>query len=356
MRKYACGEEKSIAFLPIRVITLKASPVSFTTVPAEPNVVLVSTLDRQILRYNVSSGKLLHSFKASDTSGDSVIMSSLEVHEVDYLSTASRLVLGLSSTDKSIRIHEYDSGAMLSRVYGQNAVSAIKLLRRYVEGESPRDHLISCGLDGTVILWRLSCKPLRPSESHGTLNGEDSTLRQTPPSTHPLRRILSKAELSDLQKSLTIDSDRMTPVRGPSSLRVRRKTSRYSLAAAPKISALALPSSLSLSKAKVQHELSQSHSQNSRSQEIVSKTRSNPSSLGSRRRSKSAPNLNDLSNLGDQLCVSLRRFRDSITTSSLAKIEPHVLQEELATELRLTIRALDNSANSKHETCKDLDG
>ena len=349
VRKMARREEHSIAFLPVRVITLKASPVSL--VLADPDVVLVSTLDRQVLSYNVSSGRLLHNFKASDPkSGDGVIMSSLEVHELEHLIPSSRLVLGVSSTDKSIRIHEYDSGAMLIREYGQNAVSAVKLLRRYIEGESPRDHLVSCGLDGTVMTWELSCDPQKRSEFHDTLNGEESPSIQLPPSALPLRRILSKAEFSDLQKSLVSDGDRVTPMRNFSPSRVRRNDSRHSFTVAPKISAPTLPhfkgASPSPANARVQHQLSQRHSQTPSSQKNTLNSKPKPTSPDSRQRSKSVANLNDLNDVGKQICVSLRSFRSRIASSSMAKLERGTLRE-LVQELSLAIIAFDDGAGSK---------
>lgn len=352
VRKLVHGEEGLIALLPVRVITLKASPVSLTAVPAEQSVVLVSTLDRQVLRCDVSSGRILHSFKASDpTSGDSVIMSSLEVHELDDLKIASRLILGVSPTDKSIRIHEYDSGAMLVREYGQTAVSSIKLLRRSLEGESPRNYIVSCGLDGTVMIWGLSHSPPKPSESsHGTPNGIESPSRQTSPSAQPLRRILSKAELSDFQKSLASEGNTVTPIGGSSPSRVRRKTSKYNVAAAPKNSspALSYPVGTSLSPAsgRNQRQSLQGHSSALSSQKKTLSLRSKPPSLDSRRRSKSAANLNDLNELAEQMCMSLCAFRNRITSSSVAKLEHGTLQE-LDKELNLTIRALDDNARSK---------
>ena len=349
VRKGACGKEQSMVFLPIRVITLKASPVSLTAVPAEPNVVLISTLDRQILRYNVSSGRLLHSFKASDpTTGDSILISSLEVHKLDHLPTASRLIFGVSSTDKSIRIHEYDSGTMLTREYGQNAVSAVKLLQRYVDGESPSDHLISCGLDGTVMKWSLSCSSPKPSTIQDNSDGEASPSRQLVPSAQPLRRILTKAKISDLQKSLASETDTGTSIQGSS---LSRKTSRYSIVAAPKISAPArpYPAGVPLSPAdgRLQRQISQGSSPTSSTQKVTLKSKSKPPSLDSQRRCKSAANLNDLNDLGEQICIALRSFRKRITSSSVAKLEHNTLPE-LKQELHLTIGALDDKAISKH--------
>ena len=321
---------------------------------------LVSTLDKQVFRYNVSSGRLLHSFKASDpTTGESLLMSSLEVHEVDHLATASRLIFGISPTDKTIRVHEYDSGAMLTREYGQNAVSALKLLRD-VEGESPRDHLVSCGLDGTVMTWGFSCNSLKSSASHDIPNSEDSPSRQIPHSAQPLRRVLSKAQISDLRKSLSSESDTVTPMRGSSPSCVLPKSSKYSSVAAPKISAPPRPypagASPSPADARVQRQLSQSHSPTPSSQKITLKSRSKTPSLDSRRRSKSAANLNDLNGLGEQICLSLRTFRSRIISlSSAAKLE-HNTFPELVRELNLTIRALADKANGKYTGGEALGG
>lgn len=359
VRKIVHGNEQSmIALLPIRVITLKASPVSVTAVPAEPNVVLVSTLDKQILKFNVTSGRILHSFKASDpTSGDSVTMSSLEVHELDDLATTSRIIIGVSPTDRSIRIHEYGSGAMLIREYGQNAVSAIKLLRSSVDGEPPRNYLVSCGLDGTVMTWDLSFNPPKPSESRGTSLGPELTSRQTSPSAQPPRRILSKAKLSDFQKSLASEGDTVTPIRGSSPSRVRHKISRHNLAAAPKIAAPALScpvgASLSPANGKVARQSSQDHLPTSQKNTLNSRSKSN--SLENQQRSKSAANLNDLNDLGTQMCISLRTFRNRITSSSVAKLEHGTLQE-LGRELNLTIRALDDYGSSNDVGCEVIGG
>ena len=313
---------------------------------------LVSTLDKQILRYNVDSGRLLHSFKGSDpASGDSVIMSSLEVHELADIATASRIILGVSITDKSIRIHEYDSGALLTWEYGQNAVSAIKLFRRSVEGESPRNHLVSCGLDGTVMTWILSYdqpKP-KPSGSHDSpISEASSPPRQLLLTAQPVRRILSKAELSNFQESLASKGDIVTPIRGASPSRVRQKTSRYTVAmpkTAPPPIANTVSTSLSTN-GKSRRQPLQGHSPTPPDQKNIVTSRSKRLSLDNRRRSKSAANLNDLNELGGKMSKSLREFRHRITSSSVAKLEHGTLQD-LAKELNLTIRALNDKASSK---------
>ena len=333
VRKLARREGQCIAFVTTRIITLKASPLSLATIPSETSVILVSTLDRQILRYDVTSGRLLHSFKNLDpTTGESLLMSSLEVHELDHLTRASRLIVGVSSTDKSIRALDYDSGVVLFREYGQN-VSAVKLFRRYVEGESPcpYDRLVSCGVDGTVMTWKLLRDSLKSKTIHSATISEESPARQISPFVQPLRRILSKAELAGLQKSLASESDRVTPI--------RRKAPGYSLAAAPNISALTAGTSLSPADARVRRQPSQGHSPTLSGRKNGLRTESKPLSLD-RRRSQSAANLNDLKALGEQICISLRTLRNRITSPSMAKLEPDMLTE-LIKELNLTVCALD---------------
>lgn len=299
----------------------------------------------------MSSGRLLHSFKTSDpTSGDSVVMSSLEVYELEHPTTALCLILGVSSTDKSIRIHEYDSGAMLTREYGQNAVSAIKLLRRYVEDESPRDYLVSCGLDGTIMTWVLSCNSPESSGFHNTPNVGESASVSIKPSSQPLRRVLGKAELSDLQKCMAGEGDTVTPIRGSSASCAQRKTSKYTLAAAPKISGPGLPypagTSLSPANARIQRRLSQGHSPTP-SQKVTLKSRYEPPSVDTGRQSKSVANLDDLNGLAEQICISLNNFRTRITSSSVAKLE-HSTLTRLAKDLNLTSHALDEYTSSKY--------
>ena len=355
VRKMASGEGGSLAYIPIRVINLKASPVSFTGVPTEPNVVVISTMDRQIQRYDISSGRLLHSFKASDpATGDSVIMSSLEVQKLEKASS-SQLLLGVSSTDKSIRIHDYDSGSLLTREHGQLAVSAIKLIQEPTSNKPMRNHLISCGLDGTVMTWELCSHLRRNSGSDGIPNGANDTESLTKANgtpTQPLRRILSKAEISDFQKSLESESDTVSPMsRAPSPSRVRRKTSRFSLAATPKLAPPTLPNGLnspiSPSRGRFDRRSSQEHSPTGPSHQSKQNSKAKRPSLDDRRRSKSTANLNDLNDSAEQLCKALQTFRKRIASAAAEKLNPGTGQE-LEGELKLALSALSEKTRRNH--------
>jgi WD40 repeat protein len=235
------GMTTSVAYINIRVITLKSSPTSMATVFGDKDSLVVSTMDRQILRLNLSSGTHVESFKVSDGEGDeNVVMNFVQVSK-GKSPRGSRLLLGSCSSDKSIRVYDYDQGTLIARESSHTEGISGLLLTEEEDAESgeTRRTVISSGLDGTIMIWDLKIQlPQPPStplqelsqgqvfqtyDSSGTPSKAPVALRP------PLRKVLSKSDLADfsffdpLTKSLT-------PVRDQSPPRVRKKTSRYSLA------------------------------------------------------------------------------------------------------------------------------
>ena len=347
VRKAACGEDGSLAFLPVRVITLKASPVSFAMVPFEANVIIVSTLDRQIQKFDISSGRLLQNFKASDTlTNDSVLLTSLQVATVGSGADEISAILAVSSTDKTIRLHDYESGALLTYEHGQKAVSTVKLLQGH-QSNCGVNNLVSCGIDGTVIVYNVfsqlsSQRHDKPSDS--SLRA-DSPLKQTPTSTtQPVRKTLSKSEIADFQRALEqSEGDTISPIRNASPSRVQKRVSRYSLANTPRSGITGLSSAGFMSGTDSSHrKSSQGHSPIQASPKgtvKASKPKSRPS-LDSRHRSKSAANLNDFNMSAEKLCDSLRVFRRRLASSVTDKLKPEV-SRELRQQLESTLQAMN---------------
>lgn len=332
VRKVAHGEGDSKAFIPVRVITLKARPVSFTNVPFEPNVIVVSTMDRQIHRFDISSGRLLHSFKALDpVSNDTVIVASLEVHRFGDKTNNSPMLFGVSSTDKSIRIHNFSNGSLLAREHGQTAISAIRFIHQGPEREPFANHLISCGLDGTVMIWDVSLALQQENSFLDNPVRAESPVKQAVIPTQPLRRILSRVELSELQRSSEGDADTTGLMRSLSPSRIRKQTSRYSVVPPPSRAYASTDSSLR----KTSHEPLSTPT----SPKTTKSSRSKRTSLDHRHRSKSAANLNDLNDSAELICKSLRAFRKRVTSSVANKVNTDTVQE-LECELDLTMRAL----------------
>ena len=347
MRKAAYHDYGSFAFLPIRVIALKASPVSFAVAPFDPNALVVSTIDRQVQRFNLFSGRLLQAFKPNDpASGDSVLTSSLQVTNAEISEGVLSLIIAVSATDKSIRLYQYDGGTLLGREQGQAAITAVKLLQSQA-GAERLNHLVSCGMDGTVIVYNLKPSPSSqrlstPCESPVRL---DSPLKQTPGPAAPLRKTLTRSEIAEFQKLLEGPGDTISPLRSTSPSRLVKRTSRLSLA--PRTTAFDGSSRGNiLENHRSSRRSSQDHSSTSTSPKNAAKSakqRSRPS-LDSRRRSKSAANLNDLSVSADQLCISLHTFRKRVLSAMPGKIKPSTMAE-LRSELQLTVKALSDTTD-----------
>ena len=351
IRRFACVDEGSQAFISIRTIVLKASPVSMTRVPEEPGLLVVSTMDRQIQKYDISSGRLLHGFKIADPeSSENMIMNSIEVHIQDNGANRNRLLIGISSPDKSIRIHDYDSGSLLTKEYGQTGISAARLISGNGRYDERQRRLVSCSLDCTIMMWDLTsaARPGLGTSLTATSKAACSPITQTQILTHPRRQILSKAQFSSLQKSLRIDDNTSAPIQTTYPISLRRKTSRLSMTLDSKTSLTHRtgPVKDSPMSSKVMNDCRSSQSYSARNASPHSSRNSQnkaPSSDLQRDRTKSAANLNDLDGSAKQLCDSLHMFRKRATSAAIDKLDAVVMQE-LEFELKLTTNMISETA------------
>lgn len=214
----------AVAYLISKTITLKSSPVSMTFSPDDSNILVVSTMDRCIHIVDLSSGRAVHAFRAADSeSPDAVVMSALTV-ATEIPGQSPRVLVGVSSTDKSIRVYDMDRDLLLTGEFGHaEGVSDVLLLDN--PQDTPDDPvkrtLISVGIDGIVMIWSLTVQPHQSSDPiQNSSRDEDDTPAKTA-SKPPIRRILSKSELAGFQKQ---DPSATTPapVRESSPPLVRR--------------------------------------------------------------------------------------------------------------------------------------
>ncbi|OAL72447.1 WD repeat protein [Trichophyton violaceum] len=366
----------TVAFLLSKVITLKASPVSIVTPPGDPDTLILSTIDRLIQRYHIPSSRQVHSFRVLDPeSGDTAVMSSL-ILEKDYPEYGPRLLIGVSTTDKSIRVYDSEKDTLLTREFGHTeGVSDVVLL----ESNEPNSTgaikrtLISTGLDGVIMVWNLSTQQQYLQESpHLLVHPEEETpTKELTAAKPPLRRILSKTELAGFQKSDNVMTT-PTPVRD-SPPRIRKKTSRYTLGGGLKngvngvstVSTPPLPPRRSPTAPYSDSRNQANRSPSPPSPRHMSKTVANKTSSGSLRANgsvrrpsmlevrtrtsskpnwNSSPNSNSPSEFGslnmstEQVCRTLRAYRKKLNVSS----DKFNLQgaSELERELDLTVRSL----------------
>ncbi|KAH8590233.1 WD repeat protein-like protein [Bisporella sp. PMI_857] len=330
--------------VPVRIITLKASPVSMIPCPGANFV--VSLLDRTVATYEISSGRLVASFKATDSDGgEAVVLDALRIGNPGQ-SGKPTILASISGTDKSVRIYDVVAGSFLDREWGHTAaVTDVALLETT---DSDQKTLVSTGSDGTIMIWDLS--PRSPD----LLESPDFSREESPPKESlsvrpPLRRVLSRAEIAEFQRASPVStpSGRASPPRT-----VRRKTSRYGLSTqSPSI----LPPMPSGSK----YLMSASEDSSSRKGSPRNRSRSPPgspkgresrrSSLADTRiRTKSNSNLSEFGTLNmatEQACRTLRAYRRKLASSEAVKDE---LLKELEQELRLTALAVgERSLKSK---------
>ena len=341
----------SIAYIPIRIITLKSTPISVSTEWDESMILVVSTIDKFIHKFEMSSGKQIHSMRATDNeSNDSVLLNHLTAKKIDSDEHSLQILLGASSADKSIRIHDSTSGNTIIKEYGHSeGISGLTLANRGDEPNGRLHTLISTGLDGTVMLWDLKYSNIPPVDEPA----QSTILKDTPTLAKPLRKIMSRSALSEFHRSLEANGISPLPLpsgRSQSPSRLQKKPSRYSLAGA------SLPSPVP----RLVPDLTSTRTMLQAPPSPVTPTHDRQRPVfGERNRTKSANNLSNLSNLGnindlnraaEQLHKSLSAFRTKMSTVP-EQLTPN-LAADLEKELEATtvaIRARQRDSPAKHE-------
>lgn len=226
----------AVAYLVSKVITLKTSPVSMTFSPEDSDALVVSTMDRCVQTFDISTGRLVHAFRSTDQeSTDAVIMSALTV-AAEIPAQSPKMLVGVSSTDKSIRVYDMERDLFLTGEFGHaEGVSDVLLLESPPDGpDKPiKRTLVSVGIDGVVMIWCLMVQPL-PTQTQdpvqaSALDNTETPVKDLAATKPPIRRILSRTELAGfrgLEPSATLSP---TSARENGSPLLVRKTSKTSL-------------------------------------------------------------------------------------------------------------------------------
>lgn len=195
-RREAADGTVTDAYIPTRTLNTKASPIHMAPISDSASTILVSTLDRHIIKFDLATGRVINSFKVTDETGDAVVMDAITLSEDKG---KPRVIVGTSTTDKSIRVYDLNGG-LVDKEWGHTeGVSDVCLLevsgKKDVAAESVT--VISTGTDGTIMIWNFlerGSASSNPNAPNGTPEpsalSRDSTAART-----PLRRVLSKSEL-----------------------------------------------------------------------------------------------------------------------------------------------------------------
>lgn len=369
--------DQIIAAIPTRVITVKGTPVAMalSTNDACTSLLMVSMMDRTVATFEIATGKMISSFKATDGEGnDAVVMSTIVMGRP---APGKPLILaGVSGTDKSVRIYDGKTGCFLDRGFGHTAsVTDVCLLET-----AEQTMLISTGSDSTIMIWDLTTKTpevVLPAEPIVTDPVDTTPAKELTSNMPPLRRVLSKAELAEFQRNTPIG----TPTgRGSPPRVIRKDTSKHNLTNNINTN------SSSFNKLGVPPISSMPHHHGSYSDEINgassskrsarTRSRSPPPSPKSKQRSRESLGLRkgscidlrgrtksnagmntqsefgSLNNTTEQVCRTLRAYRNKINSTENVRDE---LEKELVRELQLTAQAIEKRRERESLVLRERD-
>ncbi|KAG9249017.1 hypothetical protein BJ878DRAFT_485783 [Calycina marina] len=356
VKKDIDGAQLLLGAVPLRIITLKATPVSMVPCLDSKFNIVVSQLDRTIATYDFSSGRLVSSFKAADSDGsEAVVLDALRIG-MPGLPGRPTILAGVSGTDKSVRVYDADAGSFLDREWGHTtAITDVALLE---SSNTDQKTLISTGSDGTIMIWDLSSRT-PDMQDLIEITPTSTPQKATTSARPPLRKVLSRAEIAEFQRAspITTPTGRASPPRA-----IIRKASRYGLS-------MQSPAAVPLVPLKTAKHFA-STSEDSISRKGSPRYRSPPASPNRKesrrpslaesrmRRPKSSGSLHSefgsLNSATEKISRSLRAYRKKLLTCE--SIEDEALRE-LEQELRLTAVALgERSVNSKRISETELTG
>ncbi|KAG9233904.1 WD repeat protein-like protein [Amylocarpus encephaloides] len=345
-------EQIGIAAIPFKIISTKSAPKSMILCSGDQaSNIMVSMADRSVGTFEIATGRLVSSFRASDNDGiDTVALGALVMGEPSTIHSRPTILAGTCDFDKSVRVYNGNTGAFLDQEWGHTCgVKDVALLET---SDSDQKTLVSTGIDGTIMIWDLSAtKPVEPLESQdspstfGDLAQPKDVLAVRP----PLRRVLSRAEIAEFQRASPSPANKSPP------RTIRRKTSRYGLST--QSPTLAPPPPVSSAKhfasssddVAVRRNAGRNRSRSPPSPKVKDMRRPSLASLNdSRGRARATGNFSEYGSLNqatESACRTLRSYRKKLLSSEPVKDE---LMKELDQELRLTVMALgERSLKSK---------
>lgn len=339
----------------LRCIAFKSTPVSMTWDVDQDDVLIVSSVDRQVHKFDLQSGQCLSVFKASDNDGgDAVVLHSLAHIPREW---GSPLIAGVSSTDKSVRVYD-ESGTLLARDWGHTeGVTDIAFVQPSTSQNEDlgEKSLVTVAVDGTIFVWGLALQPPYRQEMSKSLDDINTPAQSTPnllTSKPPMRRVLSQSELAKFQRSPE-DSGGATPT-GSRSPTLKKKVSKFSLQRTqpPKLDPSPLPSSVREKRtgATSNHMFFRRKNNTSPSPPASPKGRVTQRrasvDVRSRTNLKAASNeYGSLTTASESFCRQLKAYRKRLANST--ETLDNEMVKEVQRELATTARAIGERAKTK---------
>lgn len=213
-RLYSCSADRSIGihaltpsgvWAPLKSISLKSSPLDVTLVD---NELIVVCSDKQVYVYRTSDNtksELVRNYKCANGRGDGLSVTRIVLGKFQYGGVKKELLVG-TCTDKSLRVFDHSTGALLASEWGHSDGVSGLVLRPFT-GVSAE--VVTSGADGCLFVWKLS-----PWVEAATSTNVSTTFNTSPVA----RKVIPKLELSSIARENNLDTPN-SPVLRPSPLR-----------------------------------------------------------------------------------------------------------------------------------------
>lgn len=232
------GAEELVAFLQMRIITIKASPVAMALAASRDDLLYVSATDRQITKIDLIAGTVIESFKvAENDTDDHAVLNSISVIGGEP-SNPRPLLVGCSSTDKSVRIYDLHKQIMLCKESAHTeGISDVAIIANPDNRNLPgKKCFVSTGHDSTIMVWTIATNQfaltpaieLTQEQATAAFEKDLTPAKATPNTLPPLRKMLTKLDIAEFVKNAPLKSP---STREPSPARLRKKGSRPALRA-----------------------------------------------------------------------------------------------------------------------------
>jgi mitogen-activated protein kinase binding protein 1 len=362
----AVENQSSVAYIMARAITLKSSPVSMCF--KSDDELVVATADRNIAFFSINNGQAGFTFKCSDAEG----VEAAALSKILYAPSlnGNPTILGVSSGDKSVRLYS-EYGSLLARDWGHTeGITDLALIQRPMSDDDESklsSQLVTVAADSTVFIWHTVSSSVKSATQQPEANVSETTPanKLSTPLGPPLRKVLSFSELSRFSRQRSVDDsvqepsgDKISPTHPPPSPpRVKKKSSRMSMAQPPRLEPAFRSSFADSTRRGSARKRSPSppSPRNSTKKDLARKP-----SLGMSLRSKSSDNVlttamagnasgyGSLSASTESVCRTLRAYRKKLANSATPESVPNELFQELEKELKLTVRFIGEKSQGKN--------
>ena len=145
--------EQSQAFLVMTTISMKSTPLSCALDPAGQSYLLVTTSDKQLQTFDLTTGSLESNMRTIDED-DQIAIQHMQIRSTVIDDKSVVLVIGVSNKDKALRVHNGNTGEMMCKAGGHSEIiTSVTILEEETQARGGVDmRIATTSIEGTVSL------------------------------------------------------------------------------------------------------------------------------------------------------------------------------------------------------------